>query len=53
MLADHGGELKAVELGHADVDQDDGDLVLEQMLQRLRAEAALIRFSPRSARIVS
>ena len=35
MLADHRGELEAVELRHADVDQDDGDLVLEQVLQRL------------------
>ena len=35
MLADHRGELEAVELRHADVDQDDGDVVLEQMLQRL------------------
>ena len=37
MLADHRGELEAVELRHADVDQDDRDLVLEQMLQRLLA----------------
>ena len=35
MLADHRGELKAVEIRHADVDQDDGDVVLQQMLQRL------------------
>ena len=35
MLADHRGELEAVELGHADVHQDDRNLVLEQLLQRL------------------
>jgi hypothetical protein len=35
MLADHGGELKTVELGHADVDQDDGDLIPQQIFQRL------------------
>ena len=37
MLADHRGELKAVEFRHADVDQDDGDVVLEQKLQAPRA----------------
>ena len=37
MLADHRRELEAVELGHADVDQDDRDLVLEQDLERLAA----------------
>ena len=35
MLADHRRQLEAVELGHADIDQDDGDVVLEQMLERL------------------
>ena len=35
MLADHGGELEPVQLRHADVDQDDGDFVLEQKFQRL------------------
>ena len=35
MLADHRGQLKAVEFRHADVDQNDGDVVLEQELQRL------------------
>ena len=33
MLADHRGELKAVEFRHADVDENDGDVVLEQELQ--------------------
>ena len=37
VLADHGGEFEAVELRHADVDQDDRDLVLEQIFQRLAA----------------
>ena len=41
MLADHRGELEAVELRHADVHQDDGDLVLEQLLQRLLAGRGL------------
>ena len=41
MLADHRGELEAVELRHADVHQDDRDLVLEQMLQRLLAGRGL------------
>ena len=35
MLADHRGELEAVELGHADVDQDNGDVVRQQVLERL------------------
>ena len=35
MLADHRRELEAVELRHADVDQDDRDFVLEQVFQRL------------------
>ena len=35
MLADHGGQLEAVELRHADVDQHDGDVGLQQMLERL------------------
>ena len=37
MLADHGGELEAVELRHADVDENDRDVVLEQELQAPRA----------------
>src|SRR6185312_2152430 len=35
VLADHLGELKAVELRHADVDQHHRDVVLEQKRQRL------------------
>ena len=39
MLADHGGELEPVQFRHADVDQDDGDLVLEQDLERLASRS--------------
>ena len=35
VLAHHLGELEAVELGHADVDEHDGDLSFQEMLQRL------------------
>ena len=35
MLADHRRQLEAVELRHADIHQDDGDIVLQQLLQRL------------------
>ena len=34
MLADHRRELEAVELRHADVHQDDGDVGLQQLLER-------------------
>ncbi len=34
MFADHGGEFEPVQFRHADVDQDDRDVVLEQELQR-------------------
>jgi len=37
MFADHGGEFEAVEFGHADVQQDHGDVVLEQAFQRFAA----------------
>ena len=37
MLADHRRELEAVELRHADVDQHDRDVVLEQKLPAPRA----------------
>ena len=37
MLADHRRQLEAVELRHADVDENDGDVVLEQELQAPRA----------------
>ena len=35
MLADHRRKLEAVELRHADVDQNDRDIVLQQELQGL------------------
>ncbi len=35
MVADHRRQLEAVELGHAHVDEDDGDVVLEQMREGL------------------
>ncbi len=41
MLADHRRELEAVEIGHADVDQNDGDFRLEQVLERLAAGRCL------------
>ena len=41
MLADHRGELEAVEVRHADVHQDDRDLRLQQILQRLLAGRGL------------
>ena len=41
MLAQHGGELKAVELRHADVDENDRDVVLEQELQGLARRRGL------------
>src|SRR6202020_976077 len=37
MLADHGRECEAVELGHADVDENNGDFVLEEIFQGLAA----------------
>ena len=40
-LAYHGGELEPIQVGHADIDQDDGDLGLEEMLQRLSARRGL------------
>ena len=41
MFADHRGKLEAVELRHADVHQHDGDLVLEELFQRLLAGRGL------------
>ena len=35
MLADHLGEFEAVQAGHANVHQDDGDVMFEEMLQSL------------------
>ena len=41
MLADHGGQLEAVEARHDDVDQHDGDVGLEQDAERLVRRAGL------------
>ena len=41
MIADHGGELKAVEFRHAHVNEDDGGLVLQQELERLARRRCL------------
>jgi hypothetical protein len=35
MLADHCSQLKTVELRHADVDQDDCNILLEELLECL------------------
>ena len=53
MLANHVGQLEAVQLRHAHVHQDDGDVGFQQDVESFLAEVALIRFSPRSARITS
>ena len=53
MLADHRRELEAVELRHADVDQDDRDVRLEQLLQRLAADARLDQVLAELGRITS
>src|SRR3984885_528017 len=37
MLADHGRGFEAVELGRADVDENNGDFVLEEIFQRFAA----------------
>src|SRR3981081_739809 len=34
MLADHGGELESVQPGHANVDQNNRNFVLEQVFER-------------------
>ena len=47
MLADHGRELETVELGHANIDQHDGDLVLQKqregLARRIRLEEILVK----------
>ena len=39
MIADHRRELETVDVRHVDVDENDGDVVLEQQLERLRGVA--------------
>ena len=46
MLADHRRQLEAVELRHADVDQHDRDVRLQQMFQRLAAGGGLDQILP-------
>ena len=41
MLADHGGQLKTIQFRHADIDQDNGDVIFEQELQRLTSGGSL------------
>ncbi len=41
VVADHRGKLETVEIRHADVHQHDGDLALEQLLERLARRARL------------
>ena len=41
MLADHGGELETVELGHAHVDQHDGDVLFQQEHERFARRVRL------------
>ena len=53
MLADHRRELEAVEVRHADVDQDDRDFVFSRCSSASRPDDALIRFSPSSRRMTS
>src|SRR4029077_12965218 len=35
MVADHRGELEAVDVGHVNVDENDGDVIFEEELERL------------------
>jgi hypothetical protein len=35
------GELEPIQVEHADIDQDDGNLGFEEMLKRLRARLCL------------
>ena len=41
MLADHRGQLEAVEIGHAYIDQNERDLVLQQIFERLARRGGL------------
>src|SRR5215469_11281074 len=46
VLADHRRQLKAVEIGHADIDQNDRHIAFQQQLQRLRRRAGLDQVLP-------
>ena len=41
VFADHRGQLKAIELRHADVDEDNRDLLLEKLFKRLPGRSGL------------
>src|SRR5499425_1853795 len=41
MLANHRGQLEAVEFGHAHVHEDDGDVMLEEVFERLFGRGSL------------
>src|ERR1700730_4072232 len=41
MLADHRGQLEAVEFGHAHVHEDDGNVMLEEVCERLFGRGSL------------
>jgi hypothetical protein len=41
MIADHRSQLKSVELGHRDVDENDRDLATQQLLERLPSRTRL------------
>ena len=41
MLADHRGQLEAVEFGHAHVHEDDGNVMLEEVFERLFGRGSL------------
>jgi hypothetical protein len=50
MIANHRRELKTVQLRHANIDQDDGGLVLEQKFQRLARRRCLDEVFPELAK---
>ena len=49
MLADHRGQFEPVEIGHADIDQHDGDIGPQKLLQRLIRRAGLDQVLPELA----
>ena len=46
MVADHRRKLESVGFGHVNVDENEGDILLEKVLERFPRELALIRFAP-------
>src|SRR5262249_42083178 len=49
MLADHGSQLEAVDLGHADIHQHDGNVGPQKMLQGFSARRGLDQVLPEIA----